>query len=309
MKVIFMGTPDFAVPVLEGLIENYEVILVVSQPDKRVGRKQELKNTPIKEVALKHNIPVFQPIKIREDYEEIIKLNPDIIVTCAYGQIIPKVILDCPRLGCINVHASLLPKLRGGAPIHKALIDGYKTTGITIMYMDVKMDDGDIISQREIEITDSDNLESLHDKLSVMGKELLLDTLPSIIDGSNDRIKQNEEEVTFAYNIKREEEHIDFNKSSREVFNLIRGLSPVPGAYAILDGVNVKIYGARISESFFTEKKNGEIGKIYKDGIGVSCSDGEIIITDIQFAGKKRMKVVDYLNGSDGNKLLGKIFE
>ena len=216
MKVIFMGTPDFAVPVLEGLIENYEVILVVSQPDKKVGRKQELKNTPIKEVALKHNIPVFQPIKIREDYDEIIKLNPDIIVTCAYGQIIPKVILDCPKLGCINVHASLLPKLRGGAPIHKAIIDGYKTTGITIMYMDVKMDDGDIISQKEIEILDSDNLESLHDKLSVLGKELLLETLPSIINGTNERIKQDEAEVTFAYNIKREEEHIDFNKSTRE---------------------------------------------------------------------------------------------
>ena len=204
MKVIFMGTPDFAVPVLEGLIENYEVILVVSQPDKKVGRKQELKNTPIKEVALKHNIPVFQPVKIREDYQEIIDLNPDIIVTCAYGQIIPKAILDCPKLGCINVHASLLPKLRGGAPIHKAIIDGYKTTGITIMYMDVKMDDGDIISQKEIDITDDDNLESLHDKLSVLGKELLLETLPSIIDGTNERIKQNEDEVTFAYNIKRE---------------------------------------------------------------------------------------------------------
>ena len=308
MKVIFMGTPDFAVPVLEGLIENYEVILVVSQPDKRVGRKQELKNTPIKEVALKHNIPVFQPIKIREDYEEIIKLNPDIIVTCAYGQIIPKVILNCPRLGCINVHASLLPKLRGGAPIHKALIDGYKTTGITIMYMDVKMDDGDIISQREIEITDSDNLESLHDKLSVMGKELLLDTLPSIIDGSNDRIKQNEEEVTFAYNIKREEEHIDFNKSSREVFNLIRGLSPVPGANAILFDDEMKIY-----DSFINDKEYkgtcGEIVDITKQGIVVKTNDGSITITKIKPFGKKMMDATSYVNGIGKDKLLGRVFE
>ena len=275
MKVIFMGTPDFAVPVLEGLIENYEVILVVSQPDKRVGRKQELKNTPIKEVALKHNIPVFQPVKIREDYQEIIDLNPDIIVTCAYGQIIPKAILDCPKLGCINVHASLLPKLRGGAPIHKAIIDGYKTTGITIMYMDVKMDDGDIISQKEIDITDDDNLESLHDKLSVLGKELLLETLPSIIDGTNERIKQNEDEVTFAYNIKREEEHIDFNKNSREVFNLIRGLSPVPSANAILFDEEMKIYESIISDKEY-KGTCGEIVDITKQGIVVKTNDGAI---------------------------------
>ena len=308
MKVIFMGTPDFAVPVLEGLIENYEVILVVSQPDKRVGRKQELKNTPIKEVALKHNIPVFQPIKIREDYEEIIKLNPDIIVTCAYGQIIPKVILDCPRLGCINVHASLLPKLRGGAPIHKALIDGYKTTGITIMYMDVKMDDGDIISQREIEITDSDNLESLHDKLSVMGKELLLDTLPSIIEGSNDRIKQNEEEVTFAYNIKREEEHIDFNKSSREVFNLIRGLSPVPGSNAILFDNEMKIYESIINDKKYSGNP-GEIVDITKQGIVVKTGDSSITITKLKPFGKKMMDASSYVNGIGKDKLIGKVFE
>ena len=235
IKVVFMGTPDFAVPILEGLIENYDVIGVVSQPDKRVGRKQELVNTPIKEVALKHNIKVFQPVKIREEYEEIINLGADIIVTCAYGQIIPKAILDAPRLGCINVHGSLLPKLRGGAPIHWAIINGEKKTGMTIMYMDVKMDSGDIISSRETEITDSDNLESLYDRMSLIGRDLLLDTLPSIIEGTNERIKQNEDEVTFGFNIKREEEHIDFNKTSREVFNLIRGLSPIPGANAIID--------------------------------------------------------------------------
>ena len=308
MKVIFMGTPDFAVPVLEGLIENYEVILVVSQPDKRVGRKQELKNTPIKEVALKHNIPVFQPVKIREDYEEIIKLKPDIIVTCAYGQIIPKVILDCPKLGCINVHASLLPKLRGGAPIHKALIDGYDKTGITIMYMDVKMDDGDIISQKEIEITDNDNLESLHDKLSIMGKELLLETLPSIIDGTNKRIKQNEEEVTFAYNIEREEEHIDFNKTSREVFNLIRGLSPVPSANAILFDEEMKIYESIVSDRNYSGTP-GEIVDITKQGIVVKTLDGAITITKVKPFGKKLMDSNSYVNGVGKDKLLGQVFE
>lgn len=308
MKVIFMGTPDFAVPVLEGLIENYEVVLVVSQPDKRVGRKQELRNTPIKEVALKNNIPVFQPTKIREDYEEIIDLNPDIIVTCAYGQIIPKVILDCPRLGCINVHASLLPKLRGGAPIHKAIIDGYKTTGITIMYMDVKMDNGDIISQKEIEITDSDNLKSLHDKLSVLGKELLLETLPSIIEGTNTRTKQNEADVTFAYNITREEEHIDFNKTSREVFNLIRGLSPVPGSNAILFDNEMKIYESIINDKKYSGNP-GEIVDITKQGIVVKTGDGSITITKLKPFGKKMMDASSYVNGIGKDKLIGKVFE
>ena len=205
MRVVFMGTPDFAVPVLKGLIDNYEVVGVVSQPDRKVGRHQELKETPIKKLALENKIEVVQPIKIREEYQVVLDFKPDIIVTCAYGQIIPKEIIDYPKLGCINVHASLLPKLRGGAPIHKAIIDGYDKTGITIMYMDTKMDNGDIISQREIKIEDSDNLESLHDKLSILGKELLLDTLPSIIDGTNDRIKQDENEITFAYNISRED--------------------------------------------------------------------------------------------------------
>ncbi len=308
INVVFMGTPDFAVPILEGLIENYNVVGVVSQPDKRVGRKQELVNTPIKEVALKHNIPVLQPIKIREDYSEVLALNPDIIVTCAYGQIIPKEILDYPRLGCINVHGSLLPKLRGGAPIHWAIINGDKKTGITIMYMDVKMDSGDIISQRETEITDTDNLESLYERMSLIGRELLLDTLPSIIEGTNLRTKQNEEEVTFGFNIKREEEHIDFNKTRRDVFNLIRGLCPVPGANASLEGNEMKVYACVVGEEKI-KGKCGEITNIYKNGIGVCCSDGEVILTDIKPFGKKRMDAGSYLNGVDKNSLLGKVFE
>lgn len=305
-----MGTPDFAVPILEGLIENYDVVGVVSQPDKKVGRHQQLVNTPIKEVALKNNIICFQPVKIREDYNNILELNPDIIVTCAYGQIIPKEILDFPRLGCINVHASLLPKLRGGAPIHKSIIDGYDKTGITIMYMDEKMDSGDIISQSETIITDTDNLESIHDRLSLMGSELLLNTLPSIIDGSNNRIKQNEEEVTYAWNIKREEEHIDFSKTRREVFNLIRGLSPVPGANFLLDNQEIKVYSSIISERVFSSKKVGEITGLYKDGIGVNCSDGEIILTVIKPFGKKKMDAFSYINGLQNKEsMIGKVLE
>ena len=164
MRIVFMGTPDFSVNVLQGLIDNYkdDIVGVVSQPDRKVGRHQELKNTPVKDLALKYNILVLQPTNIKEEYDKVLELNPDIIITCAYGQIIPKAILDYPKYGCINVHASLLPKLRGGAPIHHALIDGYDKTGITIMYMDSKMDAGDIIKQKETEITDKDNLESLH---------------------------------------------------------------------------------------------------------------------------------------------------
>ena len=308
MKIVFMGTPDFAVNVLQGLIDNYDVVGVVSQPDKRIGRHQVLTNTPVKELALKYDIPVFQPIKIREDYEDILNLNPDLIVTCAYGQIIPKAILDYPRLGCINVHASLLPRLRGGAPIHKAIIDDYGTTGVTIMYMDVKMDSGDIISQREVKILDSDNLESLHDKLSEVGTSLLLDTLPSIIDGSNSRTKQDEDEVTYAYNIKREEEHIDFSKTSREVFNLIRGLCPVPSSNAILDEKEMKIYKSIISSKNYNGEY-GEIVDITKEGIVVKTGDAAIILTEVKPFGKKKMDANSYVNGIGKNNLIGKVFK
>ncbi len=309
LRIIFMGTPDFSVPVLEGLIENYKVVGVVTQPDKEVGRKHEIKFSPVKETAIKYQIPVFQPKSIKKEYQEIVNLKPDLIVTCAYGQIIPKVLLDCPKYHAINVHASLLPKLRGGAPIHKAIINNYTRTGITIMYMVEKMDAGDILAQKETVIKPEDTVGSLHDRLSTMGKELLLETLPDLIDGKITPIPQKEEDVTYAWNITREEEKIDFTKRTIDIYNQIRGLNPWPGAYAILDGKIVKIYSSRISESFFTTKKDGEIGKIYEDGIGVSTKDGEIIITELQWEGKKRVKVKDFFHGFDGQKLLGKIFE
>lgn len=307
MKVVFMGTPEFSVPVLQGLIDNYDVTLVVSQPDKRVGRHLELKNTPIKELANRYNIEVFQPEKIRLDYQRILDEEPDIIITCAYGQIIPKEVLDCPKYGCINVHASLLPKYRGGAPIHWSIINGDKKTGITIMYMDVGMDTGDIISQEEIDILDSDDLESVHDKLSVLGSKLLLETLPSIFDGTNDRLKQNEEEVTFAYNIKREEEHIDFNKPSREIFNLIRGLCPVPSSNAIIDNEEMKILESKIGNGNYSGTC-GEIVDVTKEGIFVKTMDGVIILTKIKPFGKKLMDAYSYVNGIGKEKIIGKVF-
>ena len=307
-KVIFMGTPDFAVPILESLIENTNVVLVVSQPDKQVGRHHELEATPVKKVALNHGIKVFQPIDIREDNEEILKQNADIIITCAYGQIVPESILNNPRLGCINVHASLLPKLRGGAPIHKAIIDGEEKTGITIMYMDKKMDTGDIISMKEYFIKDSDNVGTLHDTLSKMGSELLIETLPSIINGTNNRIPQNHEEATYAWNIKREDEHINFNAPAREIFNKIRGLNPWPKANAIILEQEVKILEAFIGEndSVFSP---GTICEVNKDNIGISTKDKIIYITKIKPFGKKEMNVLDYVNGLDKEKLLNTIAE
>lgn len=308
LRIVFMGTPKFSVPVLEGLISSYQVVGVVTQPDKEVGRKKEIRFSPVKEMAIKKQIPVFQPENIKKEYQEILNLKPDLIVTCAYGQIIPKVLLDFPKYRSINVHASLLPKLRGGAPIHKAIINNYLRTGITIMYMVEKMDAGDIIAQKETIIETEDTTGTLHDRLSMMGKELLLETIPDLIQGKIHPIPQNEEEVTYAWNITREEEKIDFTKSTLDVYNQIRGLSPFPGAYAVLDSKIVKIYASRISSSFFTTRKDGEIGKIYEDGIGVSTKDGEIIITELQFEGKKKMKVKDFLHGYDGEKMIGKVF-
>lgn len=303
-----MGTPEFSVPVLEALIENYQVVGVVTQPDKEVGRHHEIKPTPVKEVALKNNILVLQPQRIKKEYQEILGLNADLIVTCAYGQMIPKEILDAPKYGCINVHASLLPKLRGGAPIHRAIINNETRTGITIMYMVEKMDAGDILAQEETPIFKEDNVGILHDRLSKMGAKLLIETIPDLINGKIKPIPQKEEEVTYAWNIKREEEKIDFNQRTIDIYNQIRGLNPWPGGYALLEGKVVKIYEARISDSFFTTKKNGEIGKIYEDGIGVSTKDGEIIITKLQPSGKRKMLAKEYLNGVYEEDLLGKVF-
>ena len=308
-RVVFMGTPEFSVPVLEMLIENTNVVLVVTQPDKEVGRHHELKATPVKECALKHNIEVYQPIKIRNEYEHILEMNPDIIITCAYGQIIPSILLDTPKYKAINVHASLLPKLRGGSPLHKCIIDGYKETGVTIMYMAPGMDDGDIITQRSVEIKDTDNVGIIHDKLSIMGRDLLLETLPNIFSGNITRTKQDPNEVTYAYNIKREEEKIDFNKTAREVFNQIRGLSPVPGANLLIDDQEFKIYRAEISNRKFNDKKIGCITGLYKNGIGVMTGTGEIILTDIKPFGKKRMTASSYINGLHDKSLIGKVLK
>jgi len=308
LKVIFMGTPTFSVPILEALIKETNVIMVVSQPDREKDRKGNYLYTSTKKVALEHNIEVYQPMKIKEEYQKITILKPDIIITCAYGQIIPTEILDCPRLGCINVHGSLLPKLRGGAPIHHAIINGDKETGITIMYMDKKMDSGDIISQKKISIGENETLDSLYERMSYLGKELLMDTLPSIINGTNKRIKQNIDEVTFGLNITKEEEKINFANTSNNIHNLIRGLSSIPGAYCYLDDKRLKVYNSLVT-NIKSNKIPGTIEKIDKTGIYISTNDNLICITDIKLEGKKRCQVNEFINGIKIKEYIGKVLK
>ena len=300
-KIVFMGTPDFAVNVLKSLIDNkYNVVLVVSQPDKEVGRKHILTKTPVKELAEEYGIEVFQPTKIREDYDKVLEAKPDIIITCAYGQIIPSEILDYPYYGCINVHASLLPKYRGGAPIHWARINGDDKTGVTIMYMDKSMDTGDIISVRELNIKDEDTTEDLFDKLSIMGSKLLIDTLPSIFDETNDRIPQDNSKATYAYNIKREEETIYFDTYGRSIINKIRGLYSWPLANFKINDIEYKILDATF------ESRNESVPnkiEITKNSFGITCSDGIIYINKIKPFGKKAMDIKDFLNGINKEEL------
>lgn len=302
-----MGTPEFAVPILDTLIKNTEVLLVVTQPDKYVGRKKVLTFSPVKEEALKYNIPVFQPIKIREDYEEIKKYKLDLIVTCAYGQIVPKGVLDIPRLGCINVHASLLPKYRGGAPIQHAIMNGEKETGITIMYMDEGMDTGDMIDSEKVLIDSKDTLSTLSLKLSKTGAELLERVLPSIIDGTNKRVKQDDHMATYARIIKREDERLDFHKKALEIYNQIRALNIEPLANFVLNGEEIKVIEGYVGED--AKKDVGCICEIKKDAIGIACSDKVFYVTKLKPFGKKEMNVRDYLNGIKKENLLNQIVE
>ena len=298
IKVVFMGTPEFSLNVLNVLINNLNVIGVVTQPDKIVGKGKELSFSPVKKLALENEIKVLQPNKIRKEYEEVLSLNPDLIVTCAYGQIIPEEILNYPKYGCINVHASLLPKLRGGSPLHHALIDGYSKTGVTIMYMDKGMDTGDIISQSEIMINDDDTVGSIHDKLSVLGSELLLKTLPSIISQNAVRIKQNDDEATYCHNITHEEELINFNLNGREIFNMVRGMNPYPVSYLTLKNEVYKIYEVsyEITDKY-NKYLNGTVVIQDKKSLAIKVNDGLIYLVNLKKEGKKRMNIVDFLNG------------
>jgi methionyl-tRNA formyltransferase len=295
-----MGTPDFSVPILSMLrSEGYDVIAVVTQPDRPVGRKRVLTPPPVKVEAEKLGIHVIQPEKLRgsAELDEIISLNADLIITAAFGQLLPKELLDAPTLGCINVHASLLPKYRGGAPIHKAVMNGETETGVTIMYMVEKLDAGDIISQVSVPINDTDDTGTLFDVLSEAGVELLKNTLPSILDETNERIVQDESLVTFARNISREEERIDWTKGGKEIYDKIRGLHPWPVAYSVFQGANVKIWWSEKVETS-SDAEPGTIIDIETDRIIVKTGNSiGVAITDIQPAGRKRMPAEVFIRG------------
>ncbi|RDW17887.1 methionyl-tRNA formyltransferase [Oceanobacillus chungangensis] len=306
-KIVFMGTPDFSVPVLESLVQSeYEVVLVVTQPDRPKGRKRVMTPPPVKVEAEKHNIPVFQPEKLRNEYDEILSYNPDLIVTAAYGQILPNALLDAPEFGCINVHASLLPELRGGAPIHYAIVQGKKETGITIMYMVEKLDAGDILTQVSVPIEEEDNVGTMHDKLSKAGSSLLLETLPKLFAKQLEQVKQDEAQATFASNIKREQERIDWKKDNQAVYNQIRGLHPWPVAFTTYEGNVMKIWWGEVDSTIYEGKPGEIVKKIDDEAFVVVCGNQKgVKITEIQPAGKKRMSVKDYLRGSSDRIKLG----
>ena len=296
-RVCFMGTPQFAVAILDALVQSdIEVVAVVSQPDKKVGRKQILQATPVKERALYYNIPVLQPIKIKESLEELKELNLDLIVTCAYGQFIPESILNTPKYGSVNIHASLLPKYRGGAPIHKAIINGETETGITIMRMVKKMDAGDIIFQESCPIYEEDDFGSLHDRLQEVGSNMIKKYLDKLFDFELKTQIQDESLVSFSYNISSEEEFVNFNDSVKNVVNKIRGLNPWPVAHSIIDNKKVKLFKA-VKSDLTSDLDVGTVIGLYQDGLAVKVKDGVILIKELQVEGKNRMTAQAFYQG------------
>ena len=299
MKVVFMGTPDFAVGTLEAIIEaGHEVVLVVTQPDKPKGRSGALQFPPVKECAVAHGIEVFQPTKIRleENVEFLRKYEADIFVVAAFGQILPKSILDMPKYGCINVHASLLPKYRGAAPIQWAVINGDPVTGVTIQQMDIGVDTGDIIVAQELAISEDETGGGLFDKLAVVGAEACLEAMEQIANGTATRTPQNHEEATHVSMISKEFGIIDWNKSAVEIERLIRGLNPWPSAYTKLDGKTFKIWKASVKAEN-TEAKPGCVCKVAKSSLEVQTGDGVLSLEEVQLEGKKRMEADAFMRG------------
>lgn len=297
LKIIFMGTPEFSVPILEALDNTYDVIAVVTQPDALVGRHRILTPSPVKKYAVEHNIKVFQPEHIKEEYDNLIALNADLIVTAAYGQFVGTKLLHAPKFKAINCHGSLLPKYRGGSPVQTAIKNGEKETGITIMYMEKQMDAGDILSVKKIPILESDTAESMFKKLSIVARDLLLETIPLLVDGKITPIKQNEEEVSFAYNISKEEELLDFTKDARSLFNQIRAYYPDPATYFMLKDDVIKVYSSKVSD-LTTNKEPGSIILDVKNKLLVACGNGTVLeLLEIKPAGKNKMNAKDFING------------
>jgi methionyl-tRNA formyltransferase len=300
-KIIFMGTPEFSVPILEALIAapEYDVAAVLTQPDRPVGRKRTLTPTPVKSAAVAAGIKVLQPAKLSgsDEMTEIIDMAPDLLITAAYGQFLPTKLLNAAKIAAINVHASLLPKYRGGAPIHYAVMNGDAETGVSIMYMIKAMDAGDVISSAKMPITDDDDTGTMFDKLSLLGRDLLLQTLPDLIVGKTIPTPQAEEAITFSPNITPEQEVLDFTRPGREVFNHIRGLFPFPVAHTMIAGVRTKIQKAHLVQET-TSLPAGSVVKKGKKDFWLATGDGSVLaIDELQPAGKPKMQVQDYLNG------------
>lgn len=297
LKVVFMGTPEFSVPCLKSIIEaGHDVCMVFTQPDKPKGRGYVLTPPPVKVEALKNGISVLQPAKMRDN--EVISvlksLNPDVIVVVAYGKILPKEILDLPRYGCINVHASLLPKYRGAAPIQWSIINGEKETGITTMYMDEGLDTGDMLLKETVKIDDFETSGELHDKLSKVGASLLVKTLKKLERGNLIRLKQDDAIASYSPMIKKDMAKIDFSKTAKDIHNLVRGLNPWPIAYTTLRGKMLKIHKTRLSDNCI-----GEIGEVVSlSPFKICCADNTAIeVLEVQYEGKRKMSIEDFLRG------------
>ncbi|WP_353892168.1 methionyl-tRNA formyltransferase [Proteinivorax hydrogeniformans] len=298
MKVVFMGTPDFAVPTLENLNNNYDVIAVVTQPDRKRGRGQKFSYSPVKSYAVENKIDVFQPDKVKdkEFILELKKLSPDVIVVVAYGQIIPKEILQIPPLGCVNVHGSLLPEFRGAAPIHWAVIEGKAFTGITTMLMDEGMDTGDMLIKKKVDINSEDNVATLHDKLSKVGADALIETLEQLKNDKITPIPQDSKEATYAPKITKEICEINWNEESTQIFNKIRGLNPWPGAHTHFNNTRIKLYDSAVSSKSF-KKECGQVVSADKDGLLVQAKDGAVSLKTVQPQNKKKMDAISFVNG------------
>lgn len=300
-SVVFMGTPEFAVPILQSLIDNpeYDVQAVLTQPDHHIGRKRTLHQSPVKELAEQYNIEVLQPAKLSKssEMEKIISLQPDLMITAAYGQFLPTKLLAAAKIAAINVHGSLLPKYRGGAPIQYSIINGDKETGVSIMYMVKKMDAGDIISQRSIPIEDTDDSGTMFKKLSLLGRDLLLETLPKIISGDVNPVAQDPDKVVFSPNITSEQEQIDFRLPARLIDAKVRGLRPAPLGNMVIDGLRTKIYDVTPLEEK-TDLEPGKVVRVTKHQLVIAAGDGTTYqINKLKPAGKKAMDITSYLNG------------
>lgn len=307
MKILFMGTPDIAVSMLKQILtDGYDVIGVVTQPDKKAGRKQELKMSEVKQCALQHNISVYQPVRIKDDYKELMDLGADLIVTCAYGQFIPTALLEAPTYGSINVHASLLPKLRGGAPIHKAIIYGEKETGMSIMRMVKAMDAGAVMAQCKVCIEENDTAGTLYNKLAEAGARLLSESIVKIKEGKAVFVEQDEAQASFAYTISKEEEFVSFNRDVCDVYNHIRGLIPFPVGHGIINKKKVKFHKVRKVEKPTTSKP-GEVLGLLDGGFAIAAVNGYVLIDDIQMEGKTKTDAKSFFNGL-GKQLVGQCF-